>query len=48
MGFANDPLARGAVFRATLCRAAVVAAEVDEVDDREFVERDSLLGADGL
>ena len=26
----------------------MVAAEVDEVDDGEFVERDSLLGADGL
>jgi hypothetical protein len=26
----------------------VVAAEVDEMDDGEFVERDSLLGADGL
>jgi hypothetical protein len=26
----------------------VVAAEIDEVDDGEFVERNSLLGADGL
>ena len=26
----------------------MVAAEVDEMDDGEFVERDSLLGADGL
>jgi hypothetical protein len=25
-----------------------MATEVDEVDDGEFVERDSLLGADGL
>ena len=26
----------------------VAGAEIDEVDDREFVERNSLLGADGL
>ena len=26
----------------------MIAAEVDEMDDGEFVERDSLLGADGL
>jgi hypothetical protein len=26
----------------------MIAAEVDEMDDREFVERNSLLGSDGL
>ena len=33
--------------RRLLSRVAA-GAEIDEVDDREFVERNSLLGADGL